>query len=475
MPQAPKQLDPRRSGWDWFGAELRHWRLLRRLSQAGLGAKVHVSGDLIGKIEKAVRRCSPELAAALDAALDTGGVLGRALVRATDADKAPADADASPLGPLTAPPPSPVPGILAADGSATPAPPDTFSVPDGLRVPCRTAEGRIVFVSMPRHASNGPLVLAPPLMPPPVRAPSVADFLAAEGQPARRLRELRRSLVQCDNFLGPSAVFEAARDHLHLADRLARLAEGADRRALLQVRAEFAELCGWLCQDGGDERGARFWTDRALEWAHICGQREAVAYVMVRKAQLAADRGDPAETADLAEAARNLAPQRSRFAALGALSAAHGHALNRDPVGCHRTFDTVLGLLDRVADEPPGQRGNWLDSPHVHAQRGQALSLLGEHAPAADAFTRALRVLPPGYRRDRGYVLSQSALAHLRADEPEQAALAGLKALPLASTTGSARTFRTLSAVDGLLPPTSTQPHVREYREAFDAAVLHEA
>lgn len=465
MPQRPKQLEPEKSDRHRFGAELRHWRLEQRLSQPQLGAKVHVSGDLIGKIEKAVRTCTPELARALDEALGARGALARALPRtASDADNSPPDADSSPPGTHSGPAPAAPPAILAAEGTAS---------MEGLRVPCRTAEGRIIFVTFPGPGSRPPLVAVPSSAVP--SAPSVRDFLAADGHPVERLRELRRMLVRCDNVLGAGHVYDTARDHLRLIDRLVRQAAGADRRALLHVQAEYAELCGWLCQDGGDDRTARFWTDRALEWSHTAGQQEAVAYVMVRKAQLAADRGDPADTADLAEAACELAPVGSRFAVMGALSTAYAHALGREAAMCHRAFDKVLGMLRRVADEPPARRGNWLDSPHVQAERAHALSLLGEHRSAADGFARALRTLPATYRRDRGYILARSALAHLRADEPEQASLAGLQALPIATATGSARTFRSLATLDGLLPAATAEPRVRDYREAFDAAVLHEA
>jgi len=37
---------------------------------------------------------------------------------------------------------------------------------------------------------------------------------------------------------------------------------GADRRALLQVQAEYAEFAGWLHQDLGDFQAARYWLDR---------------------------------------------------------------------------------------------------------------------------------------------------------------------------------------------------------------------
>jgi DNA-binding XRE family transcriptional regulator len=75
--QAPRQLRPYESPGHFFGAELRHWRELRNLSQDALGRLVHVSGDAVSKIEKALRWPQPGLAEACDAVLNTGGVLAR--------------------------------------------------------------------------------------------------------------------------------------------------------------------------------------------------------------------------------------------------------------------------------------------------------------------------------------------------------------------------------------------------------------
>lgn len=347
MPQLPKQLDPGRSGRDWFGAELRHWRVQRRMSQAELGAKVHVSGDLIGKIEKAERTCSSELATALDQSLDTGGVLARALVRsASDADNSPADADNSPAGPPPGPSwPAPA-AILAADGSAAP-PPDAPPGPDGVRVPCRTTEGRVIFVTMPRRAllrggAAGAALAASEL---PAAPATHGSAFVPDIHPVTHLQQLRRALVDCDNVLGPFDILPTVRDHIRLIQRLRGEATGTDRLALLQVQAEYAEFCGWLCQDAGDHRAAEYWTDRALTWSHAVNNPELTAYVMVRKAQLAGDMHDPTEAVDLADAARVLAPPRGRLSAMGAMYGAHGHALGGDRAACarvrHRTGSCV--------------------------------------------------------------------------------------------------------------------------------------
>ncbi len=77
MGQEPRSLAPYLSARHFFGAELRHWREQRGLSQDQLGRAVHVSGDLIGKVEKATRWPPGGLAKACDSALGTDGALQR--------------------------------------------------------------------------------------------------------------------------------------------------------------------------------------------------------------------------------------------------------------------------------------------------------------------------------------------------------------------------------------------------------------
>jgi transcriptional regulator with XRE-family HTH domain len=87
MAQQSRSLQPYGSPEAFFGAQVRAWRVGRGLSQARLGRLVHVSGDLVGKVEKAERRAHPGLVAELDAALGAAG----ALVRCATAICDPAD------------------------------------------------------------------------------------------------------------------------------------------------------------------------------------------------------------------------------------------------------------------------------------------------------------------------------------------------------------------------------------------------
>ncbi|MEU6174301.1 helix-turn-helix domain-containing protein [Streptantibioticus parmotrematis] len=492
MPQPPKPLRPGRSARDWSGAELRHWRTLRKLTQDQLGALVHVSGDLIAKLEKATRPCSPALAEALDAALDTGGVLSRHLELVTaeaargkpEADNTPTEADSPAAAARNPGPHSHASGILPPS-EQRPADPYGDGRTEGgtahtttdelVRVPCRTADGRIIFVAMPRRALlrggvSGAALLA--LTPGPAVTRGSAHVPSAD--PVRHLRRMRRALVDCDNVLGPGHVLATVRDHIHLIQRLRAEAPGGLQRPLLQAQSEYAEFCGWLYQDTGDHARAQYWTDRALDWSHAVGDDELTAYVMARKAQLAGDMREAVEALDLAEAVQRLAAPHRRLRAMGILYGAHGHALRGEGLACRRSYDTVLELLSDPREESERRRGGWLDPAYVELHRAHSLSLLGEHREAAAMFETAIHSLPPAYRRDRGVYLTRSAVAHACGGEPEQAAAAGLAALPIAAETGSARVFHEMALLDARLAQWSTVPEVIEFRDALDGIVVRE-
>jgi transcriptional regulator with XRE-family HTH domain len=79
MAQMPAELRPQQSPRHYLGAELRAWRQLRQFSLARLGRMVHVSGDLLGKVEKAQRWPSEDLIRRCDSALGAAGTLTRLL------------------------------------------------------------------------------------------------------------------------------------------------------------------------------------------------------------------------------------------------------------------------------------------------------------------------------------------------------------------------------------------------------------
>ncbi|MBL1110213.1 helix-turn-helix domain-containing protein [Streptomyces sp. 5-8] len=73
----PKDLDPSSSPRALLGAELRHARERRELSQEQLGQRLFVSGSFIGQLEAGTRRMQPDTARILDEVLGTGDFFTR--------------------------------------------------------------------------------------------------------------------------------------------------------------------------------------------------------------------------------------------------------------------------------------------------------------------------------------------------------------------------------------------------------------
>ncbi|MEU6553010.1 helix-turn-helix transcriptional regulator [Streptomyces sp. NPDC046915] len=73
----PKDLDPSSSPRALLGAELRHARERKGMSQEQLGQRLFVSGSFIGQLEAGTRRIQSEYARMLDEVLDTGDFFQR--------------------------------------------------------------------------------------------------------------------------------------------------------------------------------------------------------------------------------------------------------------------------------------------------------------------------------------------------------------------------------------------------------------
>lgn len=304
-------------------------------------------------------------------------------------------------------------------------------------------------------------------------AQAAQPVLSSDLHPVENMRLLRRSLVECDNVLGPRHVVATAEDHIRLITQLRAEAAGRDRRDLLQVQAEYAEFCSWLYQDSGDHLAAQYWADRAVDWSNAAGDQDLMVYVLARKSQLAGDMQAPVEAVDLADTAVRLAPPGSRLSALGAVFGGHGHALLGDERAAQHSYEQALALVSGSTVEPLG-RGRWLDTAYVQAQHARSLALLGFHQAAASGFERAIGALPASYRRDRGVYLARSAASRLRTAGPEQAARAASEALSIGTATGSARIFTELAALAPFLQHWKGVPEVADFQRALDRAVLHE-
>lgn len=470
MGQQRRHLTPERSALDLWGAELRAWRDRRGLSLAGLCGLVKYDRSYLARLERAERFPPEHVAQACDRALDTGGELVR-LWQLAETERRRAAGD---VARTTAHVASSAPDIDPHPVLAAP------SESEEIIIPCRSADGRIIWVSVPRRtfllgslgaaagaaagtrvrSTDGRLPHWPPV-------PGIADV-----DPVDHLRRLRAILVDSDNLLGPRSVIQAVRDHIGVIQQLREQRSGADRRALLQMQAEYAEFAGWLHQDIGDFQAARFWLDRALELAHAGGDPEFPIFVLARKSQLAGDMHDAATALDLADAAAAAGLAHRRLIGVALTYAAHGHALDGVDKDSMQALDHAQEqLAESTGADPPSRLARWLDASYIEVQRARCLSVLGDHSAAAVIFERAIEDLPSQYRRDRGVYLARAGQAHACNSEPERAIAAGTQALAIAQQTGSGRIITELATLNNELARWNALPSVTEFREEFADAL----
>jgi tetratricopeptide (TPR) repeat protein len=341
---------------------------------------------------------------------------------------------------------------------------------DAVVVPCRV-NGRIVFVPVPRRTvlASGLAGLAVASLPAPVQATPVA--IGGVSSPVEVFAQLRRTLIQADNLMGPRHVLPAVQQRLTTLTAHRKSARGVDAARLLELETRYEELAGWLAQDAGNERSAYGHTARALDASHMTGDADLTAYILGRKAQLAADTGHAHDALGLACAARRTARPGSKLEVIAAMHQAHAHSVLGNEGASLAGYDNALGLLDRAEDD--GTWGSWLDAAYVNTARARSMAALGHYEEAATGFRTAIAALPPTYRRDRGVYLAREARALTGAGDHQQAAQIGLEAVQIAAETSSARIITQLDKLDLAFTQVKNEPGVPEFRTALDQIVLH--
>jgi tetratricopeptide (TPR) repeat protein len=331
---------------------------------------------------------------------------------------------------------------------------------DTVEVCCRTPDGRIVFVAVPLRQ----LAAAVPW-------PRAAARIE-ETRPAERFLAARRALRDNDNLFGARDVIPLALRQLAVMREASQSLRGRDRRELLLPQIQFADLLGWLYQDGCEFDPAARWLDRALEWAHLLGDDRCVAFILARKSQLACDMRDPVTAIAAAGAAMRLAAGRQPLtAAAAATYGAHGHALAGDATSARRLYDRARSALrDDDTAAGPALWATFMDTAYVDVYEAHSLAALGDHAAAAAGFAAAIGGLRPGYHRDRGVYLAREARARAATGEHDRAADLAGQALRIGAETGSARIFAEIAHVRDATRTARESPAMARFRAALSAA-----
>jgi transcriptional regulator with XRE-family HTH domain len=448
-----------------FGMALRQLRTEAGLSLRALGQAAHYDFSRISRVERGEHLIDAQYVPALDQALGTGGLLG--MLRSLAGD----DADAAPTaGRMTLP----TGGLRVDDG-------------DSVTLQLQTPDGRTVRVSLSRRdlaklLAGGALRAVLPA--------GVVDVDAAE-RVSKVLRSPRRvgpqvltyfhTLLEqhftADKMLGPRQLLAPVLAQIQVLDELRRHTRPGTTEPTLRLLAQYAEFAGWLHQDAGDTAAAMWWSDRASQWAQAVGDYQMVAYMLIRKSNIALADADPVNVVDLAAAARKVpGPVSPKLHALAAQQEARGWALCRDADTFQDRLDLAAELLRAHPDDVDAAAPVYLhhyDLATLEEQSASGYRACGHAATAVAILERQIAATPAHLHRDTGHQLAKLANTVLAtADpDPERAAGLGLRCVATARDTGSARIAGELHALDRTLTRRwPTLPATVELHEALAAA-----
>ncbi|GAA1254979.1 helix-turn-helix transcriptional regulator [Sphaerisporangium rubeum] len=456
MARPELELHPQRSARDRFGFELRSWRKARGLSQTRLGAKVHVSGDLVRLIEVAERWPTRDFAERCDQALDTVGALVR--LWETVEEERRQSMRAAENGTHTDR------SFVGTDRQAVAM--SGMDDQGSIVVQMMNLTGEPVAVSMDRRTFMSGIAALPAVawvdqgltgkagLPAMVADGDLRDVLT-------NMRKLFGVLAAQDNILGPSAVAPTAVHQVAILRELSRTANGRSRAAVMDVQAAYAEFTGWLADDLGDRNAGQHWITNALQWAHEAGDELFVSYVLMRQAQRAGETGDVASAISLGQAVQRKGEATHRIRSAAAQFEAQGHALAGDETAFRAAIETARGL---VADAPqlvPGDWAPWCTPAYIDIHEAAGWTRLGDPRKAIIAYEDALGAWSGEFQRDQGVYLGRLAQAYAAAGEPEQSAKSAATALSIARRTNSARIVTEVNPLRSTLERWQELPSVK--------------
>ena len=429
------------------------------------GHEATLDGNLIGKLERGLHRWPSECrreAFRYVLKVETDGELGFWIVRSLTI--MPAASTTGPLGRLDR--------RRSAGASQNEGP--SGGRPEHAPDPCDADD---IFRRTFLKSTVGGVGLG--LLTPALTLDDIRHLAAAISEARRYLdssvvRYLRERLVQCadeDGQRGPRVALPPVLAVLAVVEHRAREVNPVVRRELLQVGARGAEFAGWLYRDLGISDLADYWRDRATEWALEAGDHAMPGYVLLKKSQSAWDARDALRMFTLATAVQDgpwQLPDRVRAEAVQqearALAMIDGN------------LSAALGKLDEAQAllASDGGGGHDVRSAQLAAHYDRTLLALQtaichhEAGQPDQAVNLYQEVLAPAVLSPRDHAYFESLMGHALAavGRPDDAARAGLRALPVALAATSLRTVRELHRLRRQVQPWIDRPTVREFCDA---------
>ncbi|MGI9002987.1 MAG: helix-turn-helix domain-containing protein [Pseudonocardia sp.] len=399
-----RELTPLVSGFHRLGAELRYRRVTRGLSQIELGFRIHHSGALVSKVEKAERRPGVEFCRLADEVLETGGVLTR-------------------LWRAAAPPPDPAPAstpdtaVVETDDIAEVSLRWADDVSGAIEVICRMwrseMDRRSLLVSSAWASTGfvGPLhawLAGWPDVIPSGRGGRLIGQAEVDA-----LWTMGVSFSDADNLLGGAYARSTLVHYLDTAVRPLLLhGEYTDQigREVMAAAARLCDICAFMCFDSDRHGLAQRYFVQALRLAQASGDRALAAHILGDMSVHAHHRGNADQALALATAGyeAGLRGGSPTDAARCAALQGRAHALRGDAAAVARSRLLAEQTLDVEASVVPVW--NRFVTP-------VALTFQAQYAAADLGQFREVQRLAPAVietidGRQRRKVLSTAMLAH---------------------------------------------------------------
>lgn len=476
MAQRPKELNPFESTRAYFGAELRHWRTQRGLSQAALGRATHDSGALIGRFEKAERWPNREAALRLDQALDTAGALVRIWDRAAQAvERAPVTASSVVDNGL---------GLtwhadvsVAANTVATLWDEDDVLASAPLRWVPSADDGALLQWHLEQSA--------------PTPSPE-ADNNLGGGRGRRRVglldveavASMGEAFAKTDHQLGGGYARSTLAHYLRTSVRplLSSDCDSDVRRLLLTTTARLCDLAGFMSFDSGHQGLAQRYFVQALRLARAVDDEALGAHILGDMTMQALHVDARSQALALSEAAVEASRRSGSHIVAARASAVAARALARgsDSIAADRAMSAAERSLEVGVSDLDPVWTQFFNADQLATEFLYASSDLGR-TDTVEQIAATLLASPSSSAMQRRQVLATATVAAAfipsptggdGAADPVRALEVLRHVLPILPGVSSARGLAAVNDVRGLLATHLTSDVLREFEEDLHDAML---
>jgi len=291
------------------------------------------------------------------------------------------------------------------------------------------------------NSNPGRAVVLPRLAP--AVGPGIVDYF----------RNVFAEHLRADNLMGPHHLVDVVRAQAALLDQMLPSARGDIRRELLYLACRYNEFTGWLYQDACDAGNAMRYTDRAMDYALEIDDTRETAYVLMRKADIATDLGNPDRAIGLTEAAlRHQSRVTPRIRALIFRERGRAYARLGNAGECARALDSALEDVLRPDDQSQ-DLASYCTPSYINMEAANCWSELSRFDPAVMIYERSLVAWPTSLRRDQGLCLARLTNTYAGRGDVDRACEAGRQAVDVIRSATSSRALSELQRVRVRLAP----------------------